>query len=175
MVKNDLQWWRPGFNPRVRKIPWGGEWQPTPVLLLGEFYGQRSLAGYSPWGHEELDRTEQLNSVQFTSVVQSCPTFCDPVNRSTPGLPVHHQLESSLRLTCIKSVMPSSCLILCCPLLLLPSIFPSIRVFSDESALWIRWPEYWSFSFSISPSSEYSGLISFRLTGLISFHLCSST
>ena len=63
----------------------------------------------------------------------------------------------------IESVMPSNCLILCCPLLLLPSIFPSIKVFSTESALCIKWPRYWSFSFSISPSSEYSGLISFRI------------
>ena len=68
----------------------------------------------------------------------------------------------------IESVMPSNHLILCCPFLLLPSIFPSIRVFSKESVLRIRWPKYWSFSFSISPSNEYSGLISFRWTGWIS-------
>ena len=71
----------------------------------------------------------------------------------------HHRLK----LTSIKSVIPSSHLILCRPLLLPPSIFPSIRVFSNESALHIRWPKYWSFSFSISPSNEYSGLISFRI------------
>ena len=71
--------------------------------------------------------------------------------------------QSSLRLTSIESVMPSSHLILCRPLLLLPSVFPSIRVFSSESALHIEWPKYWSFSFSISPCSEYSGLISFRI------------
>ena len=70
--------------------------------------------------------------------------------------------KSLLKLMSIESVMPSNCLILCCPLLLLPSIFPSIRVFSVESVLHIRWPKYWSFSFSISPSNEYSGLISFR-------------
>ena len=75
---------------------------------------------------------------------------------------------SLLKLMSIESVMPSNHLILCCPLLLLPSIFPSIRVFSNELALHIRWPKYWSFSFSISPSNEYSGLISFGLTGLIS-------
>ena len=74
--------------------------------------------------------------------------------------------QSSLKLTSIESVMPSSHLILCRPLLLLPSIFPSIRVFSNESAVHIRWPKYWSFSFSISPSSEYSGLISFRIDWL---------
>ena len=81
---------------------------------------------------------------------------------STPGLPVHHQLRSSLRLRSIELVMPSSHLILCRPLLL-PSIFPSNRAFSNESVLCIRWPKYWSFSFSISPSNEYSGLISFRI------------
>ena len=71
--------------------------------------------------------------------------------------------RSLLKLISIESVMPSNHLILCCPLLLLPSVFPSIRVFSSESALHIRWPKYWSFSFSISPSNEYSGLISFRI------------
>ena len=83
-----------------------------------------------------------------------------------PGLPVHHQLWSLLKLISIESVMPSNHLILCHPFLLLPSIFPSIRVFSNESALHIRWPKYWSFSFSISPSNEYSGLISFRMDWL---------
>ena len=73
---------------------------------------------------------------------------------------------SLLKLMSIESVMPSDHLILCCPLLLLPSIFPSIRVFSNESGLHIRWPKYWSFSFSISPSNEYSGLISFRMDWL---------
>ena len=74
--------------------------------------------------------------------------------------------RSLLKLMSFESVMPSNYLILCCPLLLLPSIFPSIRVFSNESVLCIRWPKYWSFSFSISPSSEYSGLISFRMDWL---------
>ena len=85
-----------------------------------------------------------------------------------PGLPVHHQLPGSLlKLMCIKSVRPSNHLILCCPLLLLPSIFPSIKVFSDDSVLCIRWPKYWSFSFSVSPFNEHSGLISFRMDGLV--------
>ena len=83
-----------------------------------------------------------------------------------PGLPVHHQLWSLLKLISIESVIPSNYLILCRPFLLLPSIFPSIRVFSNESALHIRWRKYWSFSFSISPSNEYSGLISFRMDWL---------
>ena len=81
---------------------------------------------------------------------------------STPGfLPITNSW-SPLKLTSIRSVMPSNYLILCHPLLLPPSIFPNIRVFSNESVLRIRWPKYWSFSFSISPSNEYSGLISFR-------------
>ena len=101
--------------------------------------------------------------VQLSSVTQSCPTLCDPMNHSTPGLPVHHQHRSSLKLTSIESVMPSNHLIFCHPLLLLPSVFPNIRVFSSESVLRIRWAKYWSFNFSISPSSEYSGLISFRM------------
>ena len=88
------------------------------------------------------------HSVQFSSVAQSCPTLCDPTDCSRPGLPVHHQLPGLLTLMSIESVMPSSHLILCRPLLLLPSIFPSIRVFSNESALCIRWPKYWSCSFS---------------------------
>ena len=80
---------------------------------------------------------------------------------STPGFPVHHQPQSLLKLMSIESVMPSNHLILCCPLLLLPSIFPSIRVFSNDSVLCIRWPKYWIFS--ISPSNEYLGLTSFRI------------
>ena len=105
-------------------------------------------------------------SVQFSSVTQSCLTLCDPMNRSTPGLPVHYQLPEFSKLISIESVMLSSHLILCHPLLLLPPIPPSIRVFSNESALHIRWPKYWSFSFSFSPSSEHPGLISFRMDWL---------
>ena len=97
-----------------------------------------------------------------SSVTQSCPTICGPIDCSMPGLSVHHQLLEITQLMSIESVMPSSHLTLCRPLLLLPSIFLSIRVFSNESVLRIRWPKYWSFSFSISPSNEYSGLISFR-------------
>ena len=104
--------------------------------------------------------------VQFRSVAQSCPTLCDPMNRSTPGLPVHHHSWSSLKLTSIESVMPSSHLILCRPLFLLPPIPPSIRVFCNESTLLMRWPKYWSFSFSIIPSNEHPGLISFRMDWL---------
>ena len=85
---------------------------------------------------------------------------------STPGLPVHHQLPEFTQTQSIELVMPSIHLILCCHLLLLPSIFPSIRVFSNESALRIRWPKFWSFSFNISPSNEHPGLISFRMDWL---------
>ena len=105
-------------------------------------------------------------SVQFSSITQSCPTLCDPMDCSVPGLPVHHQFPESTQTLSIVSVMRSNHFILCHHLLLLPSIFPSIRVFSNESVLRIRWPKYWSFSFSISPSNEYSGLISFRMDWL---------
>ena len=101
--------------------------------------------------------------VQFSSVPQSCPTLCDLIYCSMPGLPVHHQLLEFTQIRSIESVTPSNHLILCHPLLLLPLILPIIRVFSNESVLRIRWPKYWSFSFSISPSSEYSSLISFRI------------
>ena len=106
-----------------------------------------------------------FSSVQFSSVTQSCPTLCDPMNCSTPGLPVHHQLPE-FKLMSIEAVMPSSHLILCHPLLLLPPIPPSIRLFSNESTLLMKWPKYWSFSFSISPSIEHPGLISFRMDWL---------
>ena len=102
---------------------------------------------------------------QFSSVTQSCPTL-RPMGCSTPGLPVHHQLPEFTQTHVHESVMPSNHLILCRPLLLLLSIFSSIRVFSNELVLRIRWPKYWSFSFSISPSNEYSGLISFRMDWL---------
>ena len=115
-------------------------------------------------GRSERIALKHIHSVQFSSVTQSCPTLLNPMDCSTPGLPVHHQLpEFTQTLISIESVMPSSHLILCWPLLLLPSILPSIRVFSNESVLCIRWPKYWSFSCSISPSNEYSGLISFRM------------
>ena len=140
----------------------------------------RTLAWKISWT-EEPGRLQSMGSqranlltaeqiyFQFSSVVQSCPTLCDPMNRSTPGLPVHWSLtntQSPPKPMSIESVMPSNHLILCHPLLLLPSIFPSIRVFSNESALLIRWPKYWSFSFSISPSNEHPGLISFRMDWL---------
>ena len=104
-----------------------------------------------------------LQSVQFS---QSCPTLCDPMNHSTPGLPVHHQLPEFTHTHAIESVMPSSHFILCHPLLLLPPIPTSIRVFSSKSALHMRWPKYQIFSFSIIPSKEIPELISFRMDQL---------
>ena len=112
-------------------------------ILAGEFHGQRILFQF-----------------QFT---QSCLTLCDPM--TTAHLSITNS-QSLLKLMSIESVIPSNQLILCHPLLLLPSIFPSIRVFSNESTLRLRWPKYWSFSFSISPSNEYSELISFRMDWL---------
>ena len=105
---------------------------------------------------------DHLQYVEFSSVAQSCPTLCDPMDCSTPGFPGHHQLPDFAQIHVHwvgNAIQPSHPL---CPLLL-PSIFPSIRVFSNESVLCIRWPKYWSFSFSISPSKEYSELISFRI------------
>ena len=101
-------------------------------------------------------------SVQFSSVSQSCPTLCNPMNRSTPGLPVHHQLPGFTQTHVHRvsdTIQPSH------PLLV-PLIPPSIRVFSNESTLCMRWPKYWSFSFNISPSKEIPGLISFRMDWL---------
>ena len=106
----------------------------------------------------------RLNSVEL------CPSVISdslrPDDCSMPGFPVPHQLRSLLKLMSIELVMPSNLLILCCHLILLPSVFPSIRVFPNKSVLLIRWPEYWSFSLSISPSNEHLGLISFRMDWL---------
>ena len=109
---------------------------------------------------------QDFSSGQFSSVAQSCLTLCDTMNCSTPSLPIHHQLRSSPRLTSIELVMPSGDLLLCHPLLLLPPIPPRIRVFSNESTLRMRWPKYWSFSFSMIPSKEIPGLIAFRMDWL---------
>ena len=100
------------------------------------------------------------------SVTKSRPILCDPMACSTPGLLVLHHLPEFAHTMSAEPTMPSNHLILCHPLLLLPLIFPSFRVFSNESVLHMRWPKYWSFSFSISPFDEYSGLISFRMDWL---------
>ena len=104
--------------------------------------------------------------VQFSSVSQSCQTLCNPWTAARQASLSITNSRSLLKLMPIQGMMPSSHLILCGPLLLLPPIFSSIRGFSDESALRIRWPKYWSFSFSISPSNEHPGLISFRMDWL---------
>ena len=96
----------------------------------------------------------------ISSVTQSCPSHCDPMDCSTQASLSITNFWNSLKLMSVESVIPSNHLILCCLLFLLPSIFPSIRIFSNESILCIRWPKYWSFSFNINPSNEYSGLIS---------------
>ena len=132
------RWLREGT---ARGLPWKVTW----FWLIKHF--------------KPLPYSAQFSSVQST---QSCQTLCNPIYCSTPGLPDHQQLLELLNLMSIELVMPSNHLILCCPLLLSPSIFPSIRVFSNESALCITWPKYWNFCFNISPSNEYSGLISFR-------------
>ena len=106
-----------------------------------------------------------LTNIQFSSVAQLCPTLCDPTDCRTPGFPIT-MCQSLLKLMSIESVMPSTHPILCYPLLLLPSTFPSIRVFLNESVLCITWSKYWSFSFTISLYNEYSELISFRMDWL---------
>ena len=109
------------------------------------------------------DSPPYISSVQSFSHVW---LFATPLTAACQTTLFITSSRSLLKLMCIESVMPSNHLILCCPLLLSPSIFPSIRVFSNESALCVRWPKYWSFSFNISPSNEHSGLISFRMDWL---------
>ena len=104
-----------------------------------------------------------LSYQRFSSVTQSCPTLCNPMDCSMPGFPVHYQLPEPTQHMSIELVMPFYYLILCHPLLL-PSSFRSIKVFFNDSVFCIRWPKYWSFS--VSPSNEYSGLISFRMDWL---------
>ena len=120
--------------------------------------------------HSALKRKEILtcHSVQFSSVTQSCPTLCHPMDCSTPCFPVHHQLPELAQTHVHRVSMASNHLILCYYLLLLPSIFPNTRVFSKESVICIRWPKYWSFSYSISPSYDYSDRFPLGLTVWIS-------
>ena len=140
------------------------------VLNAGQFRQTRTIGLTSGWwwGESEKGNQEYPNNSdfwwlnQFSSVTQSCLTICDPMDCNMQASLSITNSRTLLKLMSIESVMPSNHLILCCPLLLLPSIFPSIRVFSKESVVRIRWPKYWSFSFSISACNEYSGLISFR-------------
>ena len=108
-------------------------------------------------------------SVQFSSVTQSCPTLCNPMNCSTPGLPVHHQLPECTQIHVHRVsdvIQPSHPLLSPSPPAPNPSQGEDLRVFSNESTLCMRWPKYWSFSFNISPSNEYPGLISFKMDWL---------
>jgi len=128
-----------------------------------------NIQGWFPLGLTGLISSQSKGlsrGFSVSSVTQSCQMFCDTMDCSMPGLHVHTNSRSLLKLMSIKSVMPSNHFNLCRPLLHLPSIFPSITVFSNESILSIRWPKYWSFSFSISPFNEYSGLIPFRMDWL---------
>ena len=110
-----------------------------------------------------LQHTIYVIIYNYCSISKSCPTLSNPMDCSTPGS-VSLTISWSLpKFMSIESVMPSNHFILCHPLLLLPSIFPSIRVFSNESVIPITWPKYWSFSFSLSASNEYSDLISFKI------------
>ena len=110
--------------------------------------------------------SHQTDKIQFSSVTQLCLTLCDPMNCSRPDLRVHYHSRGPPKAMSVESVMPCNDLILYHPRLLLPSIFPSIRDFSNESAFPIRWPKYWSFSFNIRPSNEHLGLIFFRMDWL---------
>ena len=140
--------------------------------LLEVCGGQESVVCCSPWGHKELDTTERLNSkgnsafssVQLLSCVRLFATLRTAARQASLSIT---NSQSSPKLMSIESVMTSSHLILCRPLLLLPPVPPSIRVFSSELTLHMRWPKYWSFSFSISPSNEHPGLISFRMDWLL--------
>ena len=146
MVKNLPAMQETGFSPCVWKIPWRRKWLPTPAFLSGDLRGQRSLSSAQSLSRVWLFATPWTVACQASLSITS--------------------IWSLLKLMSIESVMPSNHLILCRPLLLLPSVFPGIRVFSNESVLCIRWPKYWSFSFSISPSNEHSGLISFKMDWL---------
>ena len=147
------------------------------MIMLSKWLASKLISGWArslispiaPWKATWTAKIplKCVSSVQFSSVTQSCLILCNIMACSTPGLPVHHQILEFTKLMSIESVTPSNHLILCCPLLLLPSLFLSIRVFSNESVPHIRWPKNWSFSFNISPSNEYSGLLSFRMDWLV--------
>ena len=138
------RWNSPGQNSSSDSEKWKWKWKSLSCVQLFA----------NPW------------TIQFSSVTQSCPTLGNPMNCSTPGLQVPHQLPEFTQ-THVHRVGDATChLILCHPLFLLPSIFPSIRVFSSESTLRMKWPKYWSFSFSMIPSKKIPGLISFRMDWL---------
>ena len=162
---------------------WRRKRQSTPVFLPGESQGWGSLVGCHLWVAQSRTRLKRLSSsssskllsfrtcyMLFSSFQFSCSVVSDSLRphepqHPRPPLPITNSLSPPKPMS-IVSVMSSNHHILCCPLLLLPSIFPSIRVFSNEPALHIRWPKYWSFNFIISPSNEHPGLISFRMDWL---------
>ena len=172
-----MNWSMPGFSalhylPEFvqTQVQWVNDTiQPShacgPLLLLPSIFPSFRIQWVS--SSDQMARVLEFASVHFSSVAQSSANLCDPMDCSTRGFPVTNSW-SLLKLMSIESITPSNRLILCHPLLLLPSIFPSNRVFSNESPLRIRWPEYWSFGFSIRPSNEYSGLIALGWTGWIS-------
>ena len=156
------------FDPWVGRIPWRRKWQPTPVFLPGNSHGHNSLVGYSPWGHKRIGcdlvtKQQQHNWVCCCSVTKLCLTVGDPMDCTTPGFPVLHYLpEFAQSHVCwVSDVIQSSHpLVSPSPL---PSIFPSIRIFSKELDFCLKTPKYWRFSFSISLYNEYPGLISFKI------------
>ena len=135
----------------------------NPVVIL--HFPSLKICTFTKGLHKWMKKKKKKTH-QFSSVTQLCPTLCDPMDCRMPGIPVHHQLPefTPTHVHWVGNGIQQSHPLL--PLLLLPSIFPSIRVFSNESVLLIKWPKYWSFNFSISPSNEYSGLISFRMDWL---------
>ena len=155
-----------GSIPRLGRSPGEGNGHPLQCSGL-----ENSMDCISPLSHKDSDTRERLSLsfqhtpmiitltmlyvISLSSVAQSCPTLCDPWTAAHQASLSFTIPQSLLKFMTIESVMPFNHLILCCSLLLLPSIFPSIKVFSNESALHIRWPQYWSFNFSISPSNEY--------------------
>ena len=138
---------------------WLSDWTAT------KFYVRKVVVVQWVNNNKILPYKETVVGIQFNSVAQLCLFVTPWIAAHWASLSITNS-RSLLKLMSIESVMPSIHLILCCPLLLLPSIFPSISIFSNESVPHIRWPKYWSFSFSISPSNEYSGLISFRMDWL---------
>ena len=166
--------WLPGKSHGQRSLAGTNPWGCKEKTWLNGLHTCNTREGNGCWyedhvavfffSHKLIGLQELQNTFfQVSSVTQSCLTLCELMNGSTPGLPVHHQLPEFTKPTSIELVMPSMHLILCNALLLLPPIPPSIRVFSNESPLHMSWPKYWSFSFSIIPSKEHPGLISFRM------------
>ena len=146
---------------------WGPELQPAAREAQTRCSGSPGVGTHlshrrGDWPVSTHPVSAFLGEHRCCSVTKSRPTLCDPMDGSTPGFPVLHHLRSLLKLMSTESVMPFNHLILCHPLLL-PSDFLSFKVFSSESAFCIRWPKCWNFGFGISPSNEYSGLISFRI------------